>query len=55
MCTKHKHKDQFKAFKHIGKLRAAGKGTGKMGVYYCASCNAYHITSKTSNWCQFVI
>lgn len=55
MCSKFKHRTQFDAFKHIDSLREKDKNLQPMGVYYCASCNAYHVTRKISKNNQFNI
>lgn len=52
ICNKIKHKDQFQAFKHIRSLKEKGKAEG-LGVYYCASCNAYHVSRKNYKGTKF--
>lgn len=52
LCSKKKHKSHFAALKHIDAMKK-DKG-GKYGTYYCASCNAYHITSHISGKSKFV-
>lgn len=52
ICNKIKHKDYAGAIKHIIAIKKK-KGCDA-GAYYCASCNAYHITSKISGNSKFV-
>lgn len=46
-CHKVRHKSYFAAIKHINSL-------GSGSAYFCASCNAYHVTSKTSGNNKFL-
>ena len=45
-CKKIKHTSEEAALKHIRSIKT--KKGGKYAVYYCAGCNAYHITHKTT-------
>jgi len=44
ICTKVKYRTFNKAIKSLTRIKQ--KRDSEKSVYYCASCNAYHLTSK---------
>ena len=52
ICNKAKHKDYIDAIKNIKSVK--NKKDIQLGAYYCAACNAYHITSNVRSGSKFV-
>lgn len=52
LCTKKRHKSHFDALKQIKRMKEDLGGS--YGTYYCAGCNAYHVTSNVKGNSKFV-
>lgn len=55
MCNKIKHKTTYGASKHADALRSNKKLKNKqIGIYWCASCTEYHVTTHPGKGCIIV-